>query len=247
MVINLVGAQFGRLTVIHRAARQFKSKNAFWKCKCSCGQEIIVPSNNLRSGNSKSCGCLSAEAASKRCKANLLNQRFGKLVVIAAAPSQSPHAAWECVCDCGVKSIVLATNLVTGHTASCGCYGRDKGILPDNEAGFKRLLYKYQRSAKQRGYGWELTPAQSRELTSSNCYYCGAAPELISTAAKTKTNAEKHGYRYNGIDRLDNTIGYTPANCVPCCEFCNRAKLDNTLETFLEKVRQIAARYPAGK
>jgi 5-methylcytosine-specific restriction endonuclease McrA len=37
-----------------------------------------------------------------------------------------------------------------------------------------------------------------------------------------------------GIDRVDNSIGYTPDNCVPCCTQCNRIKLDHlTYEEML--------------
>lgn len=33
-------------------------------------------------------------------------------------------------------------------------------------------------------------------------------------------------YFYNGIDRLDNTKGYTPENSVACCKHCNSLKGD---------------------
>lgn len=34
-----------------------------------------------------------------------------------------------------------------------------------------------------------------------------------------------HGhYEYNGVDRLDNALGYTRENCVPACRPCNAAK-----------------------
>ena len=57
--IDLTGQKFGRLTVIKRVEN--KGKETCWLCKCDCGNEIIVQSNNLKSGNSKSCGCLNKE------------------------------------------------------------------------------------------------------------------------------------------------------------------------------------------
>jgi hypothetical protein len=37
----------------------------------------------------------------------------------------------------------------------------------------------------------------------------------------------------NGIDRVDNTKGYSVDNCVPCCRRCNVAKADMTPDQFL--------------
>jgi hypothetical protein len=58
---DLTGKIFGRLTVIELADKLIKPNNKFvtmWKCKCECGNEIIVRSHSLISKNTKSCGCL---------------------------------------------------------------------------------------------------------------------------------------------------------------------------------------------
>ena len=54
-LIDETGNIYGYLTVIDRAAN--KNGRAMWKCKCKCGNEIIVSGKCLRSGNTKSCGC----------------------------------------------------------------------------------------------------------------------------------------------------------------------------------------------
>lgn len=54
--MDLTGHKYGYLTVIERAGRTSDGRIA-WKCVCDCGNETIVNSNNLRSGNVKSCGC----------------------------------------------------------------------------------------------------------------------------------------------------------------------------------------------
>lgn len=51
---NLIGQQFGMLTVIAREHN--KKGKIFWKCKCSCGNETVVMADNLRNGNTQSCG-----------------------------------------------------------------------------------------------------------------------------------------------------------------------------------------------
>ena len=58
-VIDRVGQTFYRLTVIERAGTD-KWRNSLWLCRCSCvdGNELVVSLSSLRSGNTKSCGCL---------------------------------------------------------------------------------------------------------------------------------------------------------------------------------------------
>lgn len=58
--VDLAGQRFGRLTVIEEAGRD-KQRNALWKCKCDCGNECVVSSNNLRRGHTTSCGCFNRE------------------------------------------------------------------------------------------------------------------------------------------------------------------------------------------
>lgn len=53
---NLTGKFFGCLKVLSRAKN--KNKKKCWLCKCSCGSEIVVKANHLKTGNTKSCGCL---------------------------------------------------------------------------------------------------------------------------------------------------------------------------------------------
>ena len=54
---NLLGNRYGSLTVIEYTGRDQEFK-ARWKCLCDCGTELIVDVWNLKSGHTKSCGCL---------------------------------------------------------------------------------------------------------------------------------------------------------------------------------------------
>ena len=58
-VIDLTGQRFGRLTVLERSGSI--GRMAAWKCRCDCGKECVVGSNALRTGHTKSCGCLGRE------------------------------------------------------------------------------------------------------------------------------------------------------------------------------------------
>lgn len=55
---DLVGQKFNLLTVVSFSHRCINNK-PFWKCICDCGDITIVRANNLVSGGTKSCGCLS--------------------------------------------------------------------------------------------------------------------------------------------------------------------------------------------
>lgn len=58
--IDITGQNFARLTVIKRSKRD-KWRKYLWLCKCNCGQETLVTSFALKSGHTKSCGCLKKE------------------------------------------------------------------------------------------------------------------------------------------------------------------------------------------
>ena len=57
--IDLTGQKFGRLTVLSRSTKN-KFRKAYWECICSCPNKTlkIISADNLKSGNTKSCGCL---------------------------------------------------------------------------------------------------------------------------------------------------------------------------------------------
>jgi len=62
--IDLTGETFGRLFVERRVENSIHNA-AQYLCKCDCGNEIVVNSNNLRTGHTKSCGCKRKESTSK--------------------------------------------------------------------------------------------------------------------------------------------------------------------------------------
>lgn len=134
-MIDLIGQQFGRLTVIRKAQRKI-GHNAAWVCQCVCGNKIEASTINLQSGNTKSCGCLQREIASKIQRVNLLGKRFGRLLVIEEQPRKvGDHIVfWKCQCDCGNIVLHDTNTLTSGHTLSCGCLRKDnlKKLIDNN-------------------------------------------------------------------------------------------------------------------
>lgn len=56
---DLTGQKYGRLTVVSLYGSD--RKKTLWNCRCECGRESVVDAANLKSGNTKSCGCLNVE------------------------------------------------------------------------------------------------------------------------------------------------------------------------------------------
>ncbi len=64
---DLTGQKFNRLTVLGLGKRN-ASGQIQWKCKCDCGNIVLATTTYLKTGHTKSCGCLNRESASKRLK-----------------------------------------------------------------------------------------------------------------------------------------------------------------------------------
>jgi hypothetical protein len=55
-LVDLTGKVFGRLTVLERSF--YKNGRVYWKCECSCGNIAHINGKDMKSGHTKSCGCL---------------------------------------------------------------------------------------------------------------------------------------------------------------------------------------------
>ena len=75
-LLDLTGQRFGRLLVLSRAPRTTSAHQARWLCRCDCGATTTVISQGLRSGGTRSCGCLHREAAAARATKPLSERIF---------------------------------------------------------------------------------------------------------------------------------------------------------------------------
>lgn len=114
--IDLTGLRFGRLTVIKKS--EPKNGKTTWSCKCDCGKEVIVRTELLRKGKTRSCGCLNIENHSG---CDLTGHVFGRLTVIKQSGTNGKETIWLCQCQCGNQVRVIRSRLVTGLVRSCGC------------------------------------------------------------------------------------------------------------------------------
>lgn len=69
--IDLTGQKFGRLFVVQRIGTHMNSP--LWLCKCDCGKYTEVVTRDLRTGNTKSCGCIHSMQLTERNKNNKIH------------------------------------------------------------------------------------------------------------------------------------------------------------------------------
>ena len=128
---------------------------------------------------------------------------------------------------------------------SCGCMqskrsrrvvGSGRRSAEGTRAEINNLISTYKSNARKRGIPFELTYIQFETLVDSECYFCG------DIGGNTLRKRGYNDYSYNGIDRVDNSVGYLPSNCISCCSWCNRAKNNGTLENFVDKCKKITSR-----
>lgn len=158
---------------------------------------------------------------------------FGRLTVISEASGKKIN----CRCQCGKLVQIYKQHARSGNTVSCGCYISEYLKLTNNglDANINRVINRYQNKAKKRGFEWSLTDQEAHDLMTNDCVYCGSSPQQIAHGFKNKDFITL----YNGIDRVDSTIGYIMSNCVSCCGQCNIMKHETQLSDWFAHMRKI--------
>ncbi len=235
--LNLINKKVGKLTILSKSDETDKRRNIKFNCLCECGIKTVVFGSNLKRRHTLSCGkCVQKGNES----IDMIGMKFGKLTVISKSVKRNKRGItfWNCLCSCGNNKEICRSELKNKITNSCGClkieYQNDSRNL---DSAFQRLLRTYKKGALNRKYIFDLEESDFRKLTSSDCRYCGSEPKQIVYAGRKKD--EKYCYKYNGIDRINNDIGYHIDNCIPCCSKCNTMKMDLEQNFFIEHIESI--------
>ncbi len=113
-----IGFRIGRLEV-EEATKERKNGYTVWRCKCDCGNEVLLDTRTLQRGTMQDCGCVTKVPPGAR---DLTGQRFGKLVAISPTKQRKyDGVVWRCLCDCDNVVYVSSHQLLSGYTKSCGC------------------------------------------------------------------------------------------------------------------------------
>lgn len=96
-----------------------------------------------------------------------------------------------------------------------------RDIANEYNHSFDGIYRRYKSSAVKRDIAFDLTKDQFMSLIESTCVYCGTVEQV-------------------GVDRIDNSVGYTLENSASCCHYCNRMKWTHNKEAFLSHIAKIA-------
>lgn len=206
---EMIGKTYGSWEVVSYS--HTSNKKPYYNCKCACGTEEKVQGCNLRLGKTIKCKkCSGVETAVRNSGKKLSKETKDKISKAHIGKPLSEEHKKKLRID---RDDLCDENLLQLDSQRM-----------ERRSGLKISYYINQKRhcAHSRGKTWNLTNIEAAQLIIQPCNYCGSLPNP-----------------YNGIDRVDNSIGYELGNVVPCCKYCNSAKSTKTLEEFKDHILKI--------
>lgn len=120
---DLTAQKFGKLNVLSRAQSKIDKSGrsrTMWNCKCDCGNDVTVSADYLKRSECPSCGCEAIKNKIEKNRVDNVGEKFGRLTILDIIWDYDRSKA-VCKCDCGNDYIGVKSDIVTGHTQSCGC------------------------------------------------------------------------------------------------------------------------------
>lgn len=162
-------------------------------------------------------------------------QRFGNLTVNSVSSVAEKKCKYaSCTCDCGKSVQVRTQDLLRSKTKSCGCFSKERRRLFLIQSHEDRMLELYKYHAARNKREFTLDEEYAKFLFKQPCTYCGSLPFRNTRSMKPLQIPT------NGIDRIDNKLGYIPGNVVTACTVCNMMKHKLGVQEFLEQSARIA-------
>ena len=179
-----IGDRFGRLVVLNRDLTRQGEGRVYWKCQCDCGNIISLSSHPLKSGNTRSCGCLNNDTRRERIiqwneenNSDLTGIKSGLLTILRKATKEEtlgrPQGVgyWYCQCECGNFHIVGTSDFTSKKVQSCGCLN-SKGeakitsILTKNNIDFiKQFTFEDLIGNMGRHYAFDFAVFENNKLS----------------------------------------------------------------------------------
>jgi len=123
-----IGDRFGKLVVLEKTGTYDLSDKVLYRCKCDCGEELLVNNSGLTSPKRPSCGkCTTRNGIDLP-----YGQTFGKLTFISQYRDENgkPKYLWKC--GCGAEHVAPISSVMNGNTQSCGCLSTELGVSDTN-------------------------------------------------------------------------------------------------------------------
>lgn len=215
--IDHTGKRYGRLMVVAEAARDSRGYN--WKCRCDCGNVIILPARQFAPSNlTRSCGCLQREKAretGKNTATNRVGEKTGRLTILRKVSPIRGRTAYECSCECGNVIVARGSDLHANRTQSCGCLQSNRTA----EANRKRSTHGLSRKGDRTYTTWRNMKERCQQASAANYHLYGGRGIQICDRWQGKNGfinfLHDMGERPKGhtLDRINSDGDYTPENC----------------------------------
>jgi hypothetical protein len=142
-------------------------------------------------------------------------------------------------CKCGQDFALRKTNsFVSYEDIKCPDCKRLARLAP--HIGERYVFRRVKWDAKKAGRSFNLSFEWFIETIQLPCHYCNRSRvNKVDVASKITGEYLLKDFRYNGLDRVDNAVGYEESNCVPCCVVCNRAKNSMPYNDFMDYVKAL--------
>lgn len=223
------------------------------KVNCdNCGKEKYERPSVIKNNKNVFCShkCYSDFYKGKKRKIkkgdNLVGKRIGIQTVIKEGSGRiykgnKSVRTWIVKCDCGNIRELSTQSLKLSK--SCGCIR----LKPEHNHSYrtdrvdavcKELYRSYKKGAIRRKLNFDLNYNTFKKLVLDSCYYCGEILPL-----KTRRIEDQDKVDIIGIDRKDNTKGYTVENSVSCCSICNYMKRKFSPEIFINQAIKISKKH----
>lgn len=200
---DITGQRFGKLVVL-RASHKDKRNEWHWLCLCDCGKEKVVSGNKLRSGNTKSCGCVQDEVR----RSGILHRSHGMT-------NSKLYIAW-----CNMKSRCYNTGNIEYNSYG----GRGISVCAEWKSSFESFMnwalgsgYKDGLTIDRIDVNGNYCPENCRWSTDAEQRLNTRRNHLLTAHGKTMTIKEWSdltGIKYDTIRNRIVLYGWTPEDAV---------------------------------
>ena len=212
---DLTGQRFGRLTVISYNEEVSKQKKrSWWNCKCDCGNEVRVPTAELKRGGTKSCGCLQKEITSKRTKEMWQDEEYRNKMENILRDEEFKNKQ---------KERLSKRNIINWQNEEYRA-----SMVGENNPNYNPSLTDEEREQSRHIDGYKEWVYEVKERANFTCDCCG------DNRGGNLVSHHLDGYHWNKEGRIDINNG------VCLCEKCHKefhriyGNKNNTKEQYIE-------------
>lgn len=144
----------------------------------------------------------------------LTGKTFGRLQVVSFSHvGNNYQRVWNCKCECGNNTFVIAAHLLSGKTKSCGCYQaelRKRGAVKHGEGGTKHETSEHR---SYRGMIQRCTNPNDSNYFKYGMRGIAVCDRWLHSYENFLSDMGRKPSSEHSIERINNNLNYEPANC----------------------------------